>query len=97
VEAVLWLTKPRMEYAQFRQDLFGFLDTMAGAVGPVRTSLWQRKLGLGAGEEFVLRISDEGGERIAEAIQWIGTSKANAALHASLVTHGSLALVERVA
>lgn len=97
VEAVLWFSKREMEYARFLTDLFGLLDALKADVGSLQWSVWQRKLGLGTGEEFALRITDGDEERVADAIRWLVTSRRNTSLYESVVARGSLAFREEVA
>ena len=51
------LSKPApMQYDGYRASLSSLVGDIKGVSGVVRVSLWQRKLGLGPGREFLLRI-----------------------------------------
>ena len=79
----------------FERDII--VDALKADGGSLQWSVWQRKLGLGTGEEFALRITDGDGGRVADAIRWLVTSRRNTSLYESLVTRGSLAFREEVA
>ncbi len=58
-EAELFFSKGETKYAPFRSDLVEFLQEVHLAMEFEHVSLWQRKLGLGSGKEFVLRIRSD--------------------------------------
>ena len=71
-EAALFFSKPFVTYDEFRAALTPFVGTLGTLQGVPAVSLWQRKLGLGKGEEFILRCMLAGPEvltRIAEAMK----------------------------
>lgn len=72
LELCLHMSKPSgMEYAAYRAGLTGALERALGGEGTRRAELWQRKLGLGRGREFIARIrcdDPEAAERAAEAL-----------------------------
>ena len=55
LEAAIYFSKGAEKYAPFRS---GLVKSFESSIGPAvdHLSLWQRKLGLGSGREFVLRI-----------------------------------------
>jgi hypothetical protein len=55
-EAVLTFDKPAVPYNQFRTSLAPLIDSALTGSGAPAATLWQRKLGLGRGSEFALRI-----------------------------------------
>lgn len=55
-EAVLFFDKPAIPYDTFRASLAPLIDGSLSGSGAPAATLWQRKLGLGRGSEFALRI-----------------------------------------
>ena len=55
-EAVLSFDKPAVPYDEFRGLLAPLIDRVLPGSGAPAATLWQRKLGLGRGSEFALRI-----------------------------------------
>ena len=55
-EAVLSFDKPSVPYGEFRGSLAPLIDRALAGSGAPAATLWQRKLGLGRGSEFALRI-----------------------------------------
>lgn len=55
-EASLFFSKGDRRYAPFRKELADLLGDIQSDLGFSHISVWQRKLGLGAGKEFVIRI-----------------------------------------
>ena len=55
IELAIFFSKGKEKYAPFRSTLVKFFES---AVSPqlIHISMWQRKLGLGAGKEFILRV-----------------------------------------
>lgn len=72
LELCLHLSKPPgMEYATFRAGLTAALESALGGEGARTAELWQRKLGLGRGREFIARIrcdDPEAAQRAAEVL-----------------------------
>ncbi len=60
VEAVLMFAKGKIPYESFRRALTDALDAAWQGQHPEHVALWQRKLGLGRGLEFQLRIWAQG-------------------------------------
>jgi hypothetical protein len=55
-EAVLFFDKPAVPYDQFRASIAPLIDGALSGSGAPSAMLWQRKLGLGRGSEFALRL-----------------------------------------
>jgi len=55
-EAVLFFDKPAVSYDLFRASLAHLIDGALPGSGALSAALWQRKLGLGRGSEFALRV-----------------------------------------
>ena len=55
-EAVLFFDKPAVPYDEFRASLAPLVDGALPPSGVPAATLWQRKLGLGRGSEFALRL-----------------------------------------
>ena len=55
-EAVVSFDKPAVPYDRFRASLAPLIDRALAGSGAPAATLWQRKLGLGRGTEFALRI-----------------------------------------
>jgi len=55
-EAVLLFDKPAVPYDEFRAALTALIDGSLSGAGTMSATLWQRKLGLGRGSEFALRV-----------------------------------------
>ncbi|MGA9121111.1 MAG: hypothetical protein WB699_17230 [Bacteroidota bacterium] len=57
-DARFWLNKPpAMHYDNFRLAIEEVLNDLKGVAGVAGLGLWQRKLGFGAGREFICRIA----------------------------------------
>lgn len=61
-EGAIYFSKPDVPYDDFRASLAPLVTGLGGLAGVYSVSVWQRKLGLGRGEEFILRciLSDPG-------------------------------------
>ncbi|HTY58945.1 MAG TPA: hypothetical protein VMF59_09010, partial [Bacteroidota bacterium] len=69
---VLWFDKGAAPYESFRASLTSLIDAALPASGSPSATLWQRKLGLGRGREFILRflLPDlEGGTAVMERLR----------------------------
>lgn len=61
--------KGPVHYSDFRRDTSALMEQVAQQINPLHASFWQRKLGLGTGKEFVLRLRlPEGEDALHEAI-----------------------------
>jgi len=68
-EAVLMFDKPAIPYDQFRSSVASLIDASLSRPGAMPATLWQRKLGLGRGGEFALRMLVPGIADVARAIE----------------------------
>lgn len=93
-ELTFYFSKPDIKYAPFRNELTETLKQLDGAVSLDRISLWQRKLGLGAGKEFILRIVSDKSERSSEVIEWMNKQKEKAFIREAVIVGGSLVVKE---
>jgi hypothetical protein len=78
-EVTFAFSKGPVQYSPFRQEVAGLLEHVAGQVQGqahlMHASFWQRKLGLGTGKEFVLRLRlPVGEEPLREMIGVIAAS-----------------------
>lgn len=67
--AALLFSKPSMEYAPFRKALRELTERHANAFPSIGFTLLQRKLGLGIGEEFMLRWVGESVDQVDDVVQ----------------------------
>lgn len=83
-QAVFAFNKGRARYGVFRKALRNTMSALADATGWGGMVAWQRKLGLGYGHEFVLRVElGNDPERLAEAVRRIqegGTEPARSSI-----------------
>jgi hypothetical protein len=92
-ELAIFFSKPAPEvikYAPFRSGLSQALDKLMQATKPAQISVWQRKLGLGVGVEFVLRILCTNSEGVGEIIQWLSRYKEKSLIPEVLTEKGRL-------
>ena len=71
VEISLWFSKPAMEYQPFRNSLIAGLEQHLPGNEVLHTSLWQRKLGLGKGREFILRFLCNEVKKLDVIVKWL--------------------------
>ena len=69
VEAVLFFSKGAVKYETFRQSLKASLESIWGNKHTKSVSVWQRKLGLGRGREFQVRIRTSGRAAGTESVE----------------------------
>jgi hypothetical protein len=67
-EAVLLFEKPALPYDAFRTSLAVLIDRAIAASGAPGATLWQRKLGLGRGTEFALRMLLSGHAQVPDIL-----------------------------
>ena len=74
-EVTFAFSKGPIHYSPFRQEVSALMEHVAGRIHLLHASFWQRKLGLGTGKEFVLRLRLPAGEAsLKEAIGVIADS-----------------------
>jgi hypothetical protein len=71
VEISLSFSKPAVEYDLFRKSVISGLERHLAGDTVLYTSLWQRKLGLGKGKEFVLRFLCDETKKIDGVMDWL--------------------------
>lgn len=94
VELAFFFSKPDMKYAPFRNGLSEVLEKLAGDIKVKHISLWQRKLGLGAGREFVLRIISEESKTAADIVDWLNGYEEKKFVRESIIGSGHLVVKE---
>jgi hypothetical protein len=55
-EVTFAFSKGPINYGDFRHDVSALMEHVAEQIDVIHTSFWQRKLRLGTGKEFVLRL-----------------------------------------
>lgn len=103
-EAAIFFAMPKMQYTIFREGITDALDSMNVLLKPSYITLWQQKLGLGSGREFVLRLYlrgkdeqlDETNKLLSEAIRFLSTFREAAFIRECLVENGSLIVKQMV-
>jgi hypothetical protein len=93
-ELTFHFSKPDIKYAPFRNGLVETLEQLAGAMSIDHLSLWQRKLGLGAGKEFILRVVSDKSDRSSAVIEWFNKQKEKEFVSEALTMGGSLVVKE---
>ncbi len=96
VEMVLYFSKPHdVRYEPFRSALSAFVEKLHDEFAASHSSVWQRKLGLGVGKEYIarLRISDVV-KQLSAIGKWLSSVAAEDFIRKSVVEGGELALKE---
>lgn len=94
-EVTFAFSKGPIHYSDFRHDVSALMEYVAEQIDMMHASLWQRKLGLGTGKEFVLRLRIPiGQEPVQEVIRVIDT--AGRVGRETIVKRGKLMLGKRV-
>ncbi len=93
-EAALLFAKPVMEYAPFREAVAEAAGQMVNDLKFPGATLWQRKLGLGRGKEFVLRCACASADHAMKIGHWLQQRAEPAFLRAALLDGGSLLVKE---
>jgi hypothetical protein len=95
VESAVFFSKPgpeRMKYAPFRNGLVSAMKALLADIPVVHCSLWQRKLGLGSGVEFVLRFRVPSDEAVNDLVTWIDGYRKEPFVREVLIEEGRLVL-----
>jgi hypothetical protein len=93
-ELTFHFSKPDVEYAPFRSGLTEVLEKLNEALDLKHVSLWQRKLGLGVGREFVLRVISEKSEVAGDTIEWLNGYEEKGFVKESIIGSGQLLVKE---
>jgi hypothetical protein len=94
-EVTFAFSKGPVHYSDFRQEVSALMEHVAEQTNLIHASFWQRKLGLGTGKEFVLRLRvPAGDEALREVIAAIAV--AGRAGKETIVKRGKMLLGRRV-
>jgi hypothetical protein len=90
IEFSISFAKPAVEYAVFRASIIAGLERHLPVNTVLHTSLWQRKLGMGRGREFILRfLCDETG-KLDGIMQWLQECREPDFPSDALMEHGAM-------
>jgi hypothetical protein len=94
-EVAFAFSKGPVHYSDFRQEVSALMEQAGEQTPLIHASFWQRKLGLGTGKEFVLRLRLPAGE---EALRGVIAAIADAgrAGKETIVKRGKMLLGRRV-
>ncbi|HXX65162.1 MAG TPA: hypothetical protein VEO56_15290 [Bacteroidota bacterium] len=93
-ECALFFSKPQLPYQEFRGAVGPAIDAIVESTGVLAASLWQRKLGLGRGSEFALRLLLDEKAQLGEIIERFREMKDPAFFRSAILVRGSLLLKE---
>jgi hypothetical protein len=94
MELTLSFSKPDVKYAPFRKALGDALEKLRQNV-PVRyLTLWQRKLALGRGREFQLRMMTDSSDAAGAVLNWLNGYDEPAFVKGSILGSGNLTVKE---
>lgn len=93
-ELTFYFSKPEMKYAPFREGLAEALEKLGEGLELQHVSLWQRKLGLGVGKEFVLRVISEKSEVAEDTVEWLNGYEERGFVKESIIGSGQLLVKE---
>ncbi len=96
LEIVIYFSKPTdVRYEPFRSALSTVIHRFHDELRAVHSSIWQRKLGLGTGTEYVVRVRTAGGtKRLPAVAKWLSNIRTEKFIKQSLLDGGKLALKE---
>jgi hypothetical protein len=94
-EVTFAFSKGPIQYSPFRQEVSALMEHVGEQTNLIHASFWQRKLGLGTGKEFVLRLRLPAGEEpLRDVIRVI--ARAGRVGKETIVKRGKLILGRRV-
>lgn len=94
-EVTFAFSKGPVHYSDFRQEVSALMEHVGEQVNLIHASFWQRKLGLGTGKEFVLRLRIPASENaLREVIEVIADSGRRG--KETIVKRGKMLLGRRV-
>ncbi len=94
-EVTFAFSKDHVQYSPFRQEVSALMEQVGEQINLMHASFWQRKLGLGTGKEFVLRLRLPAGEAaLGEVIEVI--AGAGRVGKETIVKRGKMLLGKRV-
>ena len=94
-EVTFAFSKGPVHYSDFRQGVSALMEHVGEQINLLHASFWQRKLGLGTGKEFVLRLRVPAGENaLREVIEAIASAGRRG--KETIIKRGKLLLGRRV-
>jgi hypothetical protein len=94
-EVTFAFSKGPIHYSDFRQEVSALMESIGGQINLVHASFWQRKLGLGTGKEFVMRLRLPAGEEPLREVIGVIASTGRVGKE-TIVKRGKLILGRRV-
>ena len=94
-EVTFAISKGPIHYSDFRHEVSALMEHVAEQINVIHASFWQRKLGLGTGKEFVLRLRLPVGEEPVQAVIRVIDSFGRVGSE-TIMKHGKLMLGKRV-
>ena len=95
-EAAIHFSKGKSQYGPFRRELTELLTAVQREFKLEHCSFWQRKLGLGAGAEFNIRLRDGDRKILREFIVALAKAKDKVLVHSALFRDGHLFVKELI-
>jgi hypothetical protein len=93
-EAAIYFSKGKTQYDPFRKGLFELLDNIQRELTLGHCSVWQRKLGLGAGSEFNMKIRAGDRKTLKEFIIALTKSVEKNPIYGPVIGNGHLLVKE---
>jgi hypothetical protein len=93
-EAVLYFSKPDIRYEDFRAALVPAVEELARQTSLPSISVWQRKLGLGPGKEFLIRCVIPAERQVNSLVDAIQSAGSSPHLRDAIVKRGCLVVKE---
>ena len=94
-EVTFAFSKGPIRYSDFRHEVSALMEHIAEQINVIHASFWQRKLGLGTGKEFVLRLRLPMGEEPLREVMSV-IAGAGRVGKETIVKRGKLMLGKRV-
>jgi hypothetical protein len=94
-EVTFAFSKGPVHYSDFRQEVSALMEHVGEQISLIHASFWQRKLGLGTGKEFVLRLRVPAGEEALREVI-VAIADAGRAGKETIVKRGKMLLGRRV-
>ncbi len=93
-EAIIHFGKGKVQYAPFRKGLVELLDSVRNECGLSHCSMWQRKLGLGSGTEFNIRMRARDRRIVKDSILAFAKGAEKSPMYLPIMKNGSLVMKE---
>ena len=94
-EVTIAFSKGPVHYSDFRRDTSALMEHVAQQINLLHASFWQRKLGLGTGKEFVLRLRIPASEDALREVIEV-TANAGRVGKETIIKRGKMLLGSRV-